>query len=90
MSANMKPADELATVRERIKMLKAREDDLRAYLLAHPEECAGDMYMAEVVHGTRRTFDRAAAEKALGSLDAYTRETETTTLRIVERVGEYE
>ncbi|MGY2987680.1 hypothetical protein [Bradyrhizobium sp. USDA 4508] len=48
MSTNRKPPDELADVRERIKELKGREDELRDLLIEGKADPVGDEYVAKI------------------------------------------
>lgn len=87
---NLKPADELFAIRERINELSRREAELRQLLIDDTGARYGDNVIAEVTTSMRRRFDRKAAEKALGPLNAYDTETETITIRVKPRVSEYE
>ena len=49
MSEQVPPADELAAIRDEIKTLKLREDELRAIILADPSARTGNKYLAEIV-----------------------------------------
>jgi hypothetical protein len=63
---NVHPADELAEVREKIKILTARADKLRDKLLEEGADLKGDAYTANITPGTRETLDRAAITEAFG------------------------
>jgi len=43
---NRHPADRLAEVRSEIRQLEAEEEQLRAYLLEHPQDRTGQEYTA--------------------------------------------
>lgn len=45
---NLPPADELARVRQQLKDLEAREDELRTLLLTDPASRTGNSFLAEV------------------------------------------
>jgi hypothetical protein len=77
---NISPADELGHIRDEIKRLKKREDELRAEMLAHGGAEAGAEYRVEVVEQQRRTLDRDALPKAILDDPAYWK---TSTSRIV-------
>ena len=61
---NIHPADELAAMREEIKILQGRADELRDQLLAEGADLKGDQYTATIIPGTRETLDRKAIEEA--------------------------
>lgn len=67
-SSNMKPADEMLTIRQRIKELKDREDSLREILLENPAARVGDFALVRVSKRATSRLDRKAAEKVVGSL----------------------
>jgi len=48
--ANCHPADRLADVRSEIKRLMAEEEQLRAYLLEHPQDRTGEEHIAVIAH----------------------------------------
>jgi hypothetical protein len=66
---NIHPADELAAVREEIKILEKQESALRDKLLActSPLELMGDQHNAVIIANTRETLDRKAIEEAFGA-----------------------
>lgn len=68
MTTNLKPADELLEIREKIKDLRKREDYIKDAMLSGALEMEGDFAIAEFKRQTRRTFDRKEAEKELGTL----------------------
>lgn len=64
---NVHPADELAAIREEIKLLETRESDLRSRLLkGTDQDREGDQYRAFIQSGSRKTIDTAAIVAALG------------------------
>jgi hypothetical protein len=63
---NIHPADELAALREEIKQMQVREEELRALLLAPGADLVGDQYTAALVPGTRETVDKNALIAELG------------------------
>ena len=64
---NIHPADELSAVREEIKILEAREAELRTKLIdADPKGRIGDQYTAAVIGNKRETLDRKAITEAFG------------------------
>lgn len=70
-AGNMKPADELLTVRQRLRELKDREEVLREVLLGDPAARIGDFALVRVSQRATSRLDRKAAEKALGSLSRF-------------------
>jgi len=63
---NIHPADELSAVREEIKILTGRADELRDQLLADGAVLKGEQYTAYIVPGVRETLDRKAITEAFG------------------------
>jgi hypothetical protein len=63
---NVHPADELSAVREEIKILQLRADELRDQLLADGADLKGDQYTAVIQPGVRETLDRKAITEAFG------------------------
>ena len=57
MMQNRHPVDELADVRSEIKQLEDREQELRAYLLEHPEDRTGIEYIASIAEQRRSRVD---------------------------------
>lgn len=90
MTTNLKPADELKTVRDRIKELQAREAELRDAIIANPADAVGNFAIAFVTKSKVSRFDRKAAEDELGDLSRFCKPTETITVRVQERVYEIE
>jgi hypothetical protein len=66
-TVNRHPADRLADVRRTIAELESEEAKLRAYLRAHPDDCAGDEFAASVVLQNRRRIDTLALADELGA-----------------------
>ena len=62
---NQHPADALADVRSEIKLLEAREQALRAHLLASDDR-TGAEWQADVRCGRQHRLDRVALVKAFG------------------------
>jgi len=90
MTTNLKPADELKSVRDRIKELQTREAELREGIIAGSLDAVGVTAIAFVTKQTRKTFDRKAAEAELGDLSRFERPGETIVVRVQERVYEPE
>ncbi len=84
MKTNLKPADELLTVRNKIKDLKKREDEIKAGMVAGDLDLSGDYAIAKLITASSSRFDRKAAEKELGSLDRFVKKTETKKLMVEE------
>ena len=63
---NVHPVDELQAIREEIKIMQSRADELRDQLLAEGADLKGDQYTAKIVPGVRETLDRKAIEEAFG------------------------
>lgn len=80
--SNMKPADELLWVRERIKALKAREDELRVGMVDGSLDRSGDFAVVFITKRPSKRFDRKAAEAELGSLSRFETTTESTVVRV--------
>jgi hypothetical protein len=71
---NMPPADELELVRAEIKRLRAREAELRAAVLGEGGTEPGQDWRVEIVEQRRRTLDRAALPREIGSDPRYWKE----------------
>lgn len=84
---NMKPADELLSIRQKIKALKAREDELKEAMQADPAMLAGDFAIAFFVKKSTSRFDRKAAEAEVGSLARFDVKSEAVALMVNELVG---
>ena len=64
---NIHPADELAAIREEIKILEEREKVLRDALVnGTDEDRNGRQYRAFIAASTRESIDKAAITAALG------------------------
>lgn len=84
MTTNMKPADELLTIRKRVKELQDREKEIKAAMQSGEMETHGDFAIARFVKRKSKRFDRKAAEAELGSLERFEVEGETTALLVDE------
>ena len=85
---NIHPADELSAVREEIKQLQDRADELRDMLLAADiDGLEGDQYIAAIIPGVRETLDRKALVEAYGekAIAPYIKKTLYQTVKLVER-----
>lgn len=77
MEKNMKPADELAFVREQIRDLKGREAYLKAGITSGDLPMVGDEVRAVIVSRTQGRLDRDKIRAALGQdLGAYSKQIE--------------
>lgn len=83
---NIHPADELAAMREEIKQMQGRADELRDMLLAEGASLKGDQYTAAIIPGTRETLDRKAIEEAFGeaAIAPFLKKTQYKTVKLVE------
>lgn len=63
---NVHPVDELAAIREEMKQLKSREDEIRDMLLKEGADLNGEQYTAGIIPSTRETVDKAALIAELG------------------------
>lgn len=79
---NMKPADELLTVRQKIKELQAREAELKSGLIARDLDPCGDFALVSISSRKTKRFDRKAAEDELGDLSRFDVTGETTVLKV--------
>lgn len=86
MTTNLKPADELLTVRQKIKALQAREAELKDLMTMDPAAMAGDFAIAHFIKKGSSRFDRKAAEAELGSLARFDVKGETVALMVSELV----
>ena len=64
---NRHPADRLAEVRSEIKQLQAEEEQLRAYLLEHPQDRTGQEYAATIGSQSRKRVDLKALADEIGA-----------------------
>ena len=90
MLTNVHPADELAAIREEIKILESREAQLRALLLNAPEaERDGNQYKAVIIASTRESVDKNALIAAIGrpAIEPYLRKVEVKTLKVIEKAN---
>lgn len=83
---NLKPADELLSIRQRVKVLQAREADIKAGMQDGSLALDGDFAIASFVNRKSKRFDRKAAEAELGSLARFDVEGETVALMVNELV----
>lgn len=83
---NVHPADELAAVREEIKILQDRADQLRDQLLVEGADLTGDQYIAVIHPGLRETLDRKAITEAFGAaaIAPFIKATPFKTVKLVE------
>jgi hypothetical protein len=83
---NIHPADELSAVREEIKILTTRADELRDLLLKEGADLHGDQYTANIIPGTRETLDRKALEETFGEavVAPFLKKTSFKTVKLVE------
>lgn len=86
MTTNLKPADELLTVRRKIKELQDREKELKDGMQNNELAMNGDFAIARFVKRSTSRFNRAAAEKELGSLARFDEKGETVALMVDELV----
>jgi hypothetical protein len=63
---NRHPADRLADVRSEIKRLEAEDERLRAYLLEHPQDRAGEEHVAIIGSQSRKRVDLKALADEIG------------------------
>jgi hypothetical protein len=82
VASNRRAPDELADVREQIKALKAREDELRERVLAG--EDVGDRFRAVVSRSAQERVDVALLRKELSKsqLEHFLKKTETVVVRL--------
>ena len=84
---NIHPADELAAVREEIKVLTARADELRDTLLEEDADLKGDQYTANIIPGVRETLDKKALIETFGAafVEPFIKKTQYQTVKLIER-----
>lgn len=89
-TTNRKPADELADIRERVRILKAREDILRAKLIDGDADLIGDEYRVVISKVKAERVDTAKLRKELGTkfLKPYLVQSETTFVKLKEIDGD--
>ncbi|KRR21330.1 hypothetical protein CQ14_06685 [Bradyrhizobium lablabi] len=90
MSTNRKPPDELADVRERIKELKGREEELRDLLISGKADLVGDDYAAKVSTVTSERIDGKKLRRDLGHqfLEPFLVTVESTVVNVERMRGE--
>ena len=81
---NLKPADELLTLRAKIKDLQAREEEIKTAMMVMGSDMSGDFAIAFFTKRGSSRFDRKAAEVELGSLARFDVKGETTALMVKE------
>jgi hypothetical protein len=83
---NVHPADELSAVREEIKILEKRADQLRDLLLDEAADLKGDQYTAVITASVRETLDRKAITEAFGekAIAPFIKATPFKTVKLVE------
>ena len=81
------PADELSAIREEIKIMQERADELRDMLLAEGADLCGDQHDAVILPGTRETLDRKAITEAFGeeAVAPFLKVTHYKTVKLVEK-----
>jgi hypothetical protein len=84
---NRHPADELADTRAEMRRLEGREEELRAYLLEHPDDRIGDEHVASVGEQQRKRIDLKALadEIGLSVLQRFTAYRAVMTVRLRQR-----
>jgi len=55
---NRHPADQIADVRAEIKQLELREEELRQWLIAHPDDLVGETVEARLKISSRKRLIR--------------------------------
>lgn len=84
---NLKPADELLSIRQKVKELQDRETELKEGFKSGDLECGGDFAVVVVSKRKTKRFDRKAAEAELGSLSRFEVETDQIVIRCEELVN---
>jgi hypothetical protein len=87
---NIHPADELAAIREEIKILQEREDILRNALMSGTEaDRNGKQYRAYVQTSTRETIDKASIIAALGLdvVQPFLKKSDVKSLKLAKKEG---
>ncbi len=80
----MKPADELLSIRQRIKELQSREAEIKGAMLSGEASTVGDFAIAHFAKRVTSRFDRKSAEAELGLLTRFDVKGETVTLMVDE------
>ena len=88
MTTNMKPADELLSIRQKIKALQAREAEIKAAMIDGTADLFGDFAIANLSTRATTRFDRKASEAELGSLARFEVKGEAVTLTVEELMSE--
>jgi hypothetical protein len=85
---NRHPVDELFDTREQIKQLEIREQELRAYLLEHPDDRTGIEHIATIGEQRRSRVDLKALADEVGHslLQRFTHFTSCRMVRLRERL----
>lgn len=84
MTTNLKPADELLSIRQKIKSLQAREAELKEGMKNGELSMDGDFAIASFSIRNSSRFDRKAAEAELGDMSRFEIKSEVTTLNVSE------
>lgn len=84
---NIHPADELAAVREEIKILEKRETELRDALLEIGADLEGNNYVAMIQPNKRETLDKKAITEAFGeaAVAPFVKSTSYLTVKLKEK-----
>ena len=87
MQNNRHPVDELADVRSEIKRLEGREQELRAYLLEHPDDRVGTEHVATIGEQQRKRVNLRALADEIGAslLQRFTTFSSCIVVRVRER-----
>jgi len=88
---NIHPADELAALREEIKIMQEREEILRSALMnGSAEEREGRQYTAYVQVSNRETIDKASLIAALGRevVEPFIKHSEVKSLKLAAKSQE--
>lgn len=87
LGRNRHPVDELADVREELRKLKVREDELRAEILSGDHGLVGDQFEASVRETSAERIDTGELKKRWGmdKLQPFVRTSSTTTIRVTPR-----
>jgi vacuolar-type H+-ATPase subunit E/Vma4 len=87
---NRKPPDELADVREQIRELKGREDELREMLIAGEADLIGDDFVVRITKVVTERIDSGRIKKELGLefLRPFLVTSESTVVKVEKMKGE--
>lgn len=85
LDINIHPADELAAVREEIRLLTQREDALKAHFLAEGADLEGQHTRISIVTSVRETVDKAAMIAELGKdvVDPFLKKSTSRSVRVL-------